>query len=260
MDTAEFFDYYFNNALVNSIIVMDSRGIILDLNQSFTKNFGYEKDEIKGRHFRMLFNDLDQKQNKPEKEVEIVLSIGQANDENYIVHRNGNEIWCTGETILVKASDGESYLVKDIVNLQSKKQLQLFLAATEELLQRIFESPGDIPMMILDGTMKIQKVNQAFIDLFEIGGMPDTGSRLSDVNHSFWQMQDVKKEVSNMIVSNQPIRRKEFVFYTKSAEMKTVMIDCKIIENTHSGKMIFIIIEDITHKKQTNQQSFQHNR
>lgn len=257
MDTAQFFDYYFRNAAVNSIIVMDSEGIVLDVNQSFTKNFGYQKEEIKGRHFRILFNEPDQKQRKPENELERVLSIGQANDENYIVHRDGQEIWCTGETILVKSANGHSYLVKDIVNLQAKKQLQLFLAATEELLERIFESSSDIPMMILDGSMKIQKVNQAFVDLFEIGGMPEAGSRISDLTHPFWQMPDLKKELSNIIVTNQALRRKEFLLNTKSGERKLIMLDSKIVENQHRGKMIFIIIEDVTQKTQTGNRRFE---
>ena len=257
MDTARFFDDYFNNAAVNAILVMDPYGIVLDANQSFIKNFGYEKDEIKGKHFKILFNHLDQTLRKPEKEVETVLSTGQANDENYIVHKNGHEIWCTGETILVKAADGQSYLVKDIINLQAKKQLQLFLSATEELLQRIFDSSGEIPMMILDGSMKVQKVNQAFVDLFEIGGMPDAGSRLSDINHTFWQQQSIKKELSSIIVTNQPLRRKEFMFTTKSGETKLVMIDSKIIDNLQNGKTVFLIIEDITPKNQSNNQRFQ---
>lgn len=257
MDTAQFFDYYFNNAAVNSIIVMDSGGIVLDVNQSFTKNFGYENEEIRGKHFKILFNQLDQSLNKPAKEVETVLNTGQANDENYIVHKNGHEIWCTGETILVKAADGQSYMVKDIVNLQAKKQLQLFLAATEELLQRIFDTSGEIPMMILDGSMKVQKVNRAFVDLFETGGMPDAGSRLSDINNAFWQEQSMKKELSNMIVTNQPLRRKEFMFTTKSGELKMLMLDSKIIDNLQKGKTIFLIIEDITPKNKSNNQRFQ---
>src|SRR3989337_2358854 len=122
MDTAPFFDYYFHNAAANSIIILNDQGIILNVNQSFTKNFGYKKEEVKGKHLKTLFNPSDQNQNKAEKEIETVLETGQASDENYIVHRNGHEIWCTGETILVKSADGQNYLVKDIINLQAKKQ------------------------------------------------------------------------------------------------------------------------------------------
>jgi hypothetical protein len=112
-------------------------------------------------------------------------------------------------------------------------------------------------MMILDGSMKVQKVNRAFVDLFETGGMPDAGSRLSDINNAFWQEQSMKKELSNMIVTNQPLRRKEFVLTTKSGEMKMLMLDSKIIDNLQKGKTIFLIIEDITPKNKSNNQRFQ---
>jgi PAS domain S-box-containing protein len=166
-----------------------------------------------------------------------------------VVDKNGHEIWCTGESILVFGGEGNKYIVKDIVNLQAKKQLQLFLTATEELLERIFDSSSDIPMMILDGTMKIQKVNGAFLNLFELTYNPGPGSRLSDLDHPFWNNPDTKKELSKIIVTNEPFKHREFLFYTKSGEMKILKADSKIIDRQSPvGKMVFIIMEDITPK------------
>jgi PAS domain S-box-containing protein len=246
MNTANFFEHYYNNAQVNSILIMGPDGTVLDVNNSFTKNFGYRNEDIKGKNFSLLFNEADKQQNKPQLELNTVTSTGQSNDENYVVDRHGNQVWCTGESILVVGKDGEKYIVKDIVNLQAKKQLQLFLTETEELLQRIFESSTDIPMMILDGTMKIQKVNAAFRDLFEIQNEPKPGCRISDLDHPFWNNPDVKKELSRIIVTNEPLRHKEFSFQTKSGEQKTVRLDSKVIERHSSiGRIIFIIMEEV---------------
>lgn len=226
---------------------MSSDGTILDVNNSFTKNFGYRNEDIKGKNFSLLFNETDKQHNKPQLELKTVMSTGQSNDENYVVDHHGNQVWCTGESILVVGKEGEKYIVKDIINLQAKKQLQLFLTATEELLQRIFESSTDIPMMILDGTMKIQKVNSAFRELFEISHDPKPGTRISDLDHPFWNNPEVKKEVSKIIVTNEPLRQKQFTFFTKSGEQKTIRADSKIIDR-HStiGRIIFIIMEDIS--------------
>ena len=259
MNTSQFFDYYYNNAEVNSIMVLDTDGIVLDVNNSFTNNFGYKNDDIKGRNFNILFNEPDQQQNKPVIELETVMTKGQAHDENYVVDKKGHEIWCTGESLLVYGEEGKKYIVKDIVNLQAKKQLQLFLTVTEELLERIFESSTDIPMLILDGTMKVQKANAAFLDLFEITRNPVAGSRLSEFDHPFWHSSDIKKELSNIIVMNEPLKRREFLFYTKSGEMKVVSVDSKIIDKqSPAGRIIFIIMEDITPKNSNNNQKFKH--
>src|SRR5215207_3237205 len=140
MDMAPFFEFYYNNAEVNSILIMDSKGIILDVNQAFSKNFEYEKKDIVGNHLASLFTTEDKETNKPQHEIETVLSKGQAHDENYIVDKSGHAIWCTGESMLAIGKDGKKYIIKDIINLQAKKQLQLFLKGTDELLERIFES------------------------------------------------------------------------------------------------------------------------
>src|SRR5215204_3797844 len=246
MDTAQFFDSYYNNAQINSIVVMDCDGTILNVNKAFTNNFGYDNGEIKGKNFRILFTNRDNENNKPRHELETVVAKGQSNDENYIVDNKGHAIWCTGESILV-SEDQRKYIVKDIINLQAKRQLQLFLTETEELLGRIFETSKDIPMMILDGSLKIQNVNSAFLSLFVIVEAPAKGSRLSDLNHPFWNNADIKREIGRIIITNEPLKHKDYLLKTKAGEDRTVRLDSKIIDNQSGlGRKLFIIIQDIT--------------
>lgn len=253
MNTARFFEHYYNNARVNSILIIDSNGIILDVNKSFVKNFAYNPEELKGKHFENLFTPEDRKSGKPHRELQDVLTRGQANDENYVVDGKGQQVWCTGESILVETEDDRKIVVKDIVNLQAKKQLQMFLTATDELLERIFGSAGHMPMIILDGSMRIEKVNAAFLDFFELDNTPDTGSRLSDLDHPFWKRTDIRKEVSTILVTNEALKQKQFAFRTKSGEDKVVRVDSKIIERqVGEGRVVFILIEDITEEVHSN--------
>ena len=247
MNTDQFFEFYFNNAQVNSILIMDCEGTIMQTNQAFTNNFGYSDQEIIGKNFSVLFNETDRLNIKPQKELVAVSMHGQAHDENYIIDKNGQPILCTGESIMVSNIKGEKFIVKDIVNLQSKKQLQLFLKDTEEILETIFHSSSDIPMMILDGGLKIQKVNKGFLDLFQLAESPKPGSRLTDVPHPFWKGTDIKSEVSKIIINHEPIREKRFSITTRSGEHKRIQMDSKVIEKHNgSGRKIFIIVEDVT--------------
>src|SRR4051794_18299180 len=134
---------------------MHSNGIISSVNDAFTNNFGYSSEEINGLNFSVLFTESDKEKNLPLVELETVLAIGNANDENYVIHKDGTSIWSTGESILLTDTDGEKYFVKDIVNLQSKKQFELFFVETEELFERVFTSSKELAIMILDGSMKI---------------------------------------------------------------------------------------------------------
>jgi PAS domain S-box-containing protein len=246
MDTAPFFEFYYNNAEVNSILIIDSEGIVIDVNRAFTNNFGYKNDDIKGKNFHMLFIKEDIEKQRPQKELQAVLSTGQAHDENYVVDNNGHAIWCMGESLLAISKEGLKYVIKDIVNLQAKKQLHLFLKDPEDLLEHIFESSKDIPMMIIDGSMKIQRVNSAFLHLFEMIEAPAEGSRLSDINHPFWKDDLIKLEVRRILVDNKPMINKEFFIVSKTGLQETIILNSKIIDRPGIiGKQVFIIFEHV---------------
>jgi PAS domain S-box-containing protein len=245
MQNALLFEKYYNNAEVNSILIMEMDGTVLDVNRAFTKNFGYTNEVIQGQNFQILFTEQDQENHMPQQELQRVTATGQSTDENYVINNKGLAIWALGESLLVADIDGKDYIVKDVVNLQAKKQLQLFLMQTEELLERIFETSTDVIMMVLDGSMKIVRMNNAFLSLFELQEALPSGSRLSDISHPFWQQPDIVKEVRSIIINNQPIKSKEFHLHTRSGERKVIKLDSRIIEGqAGEGRKIFILIEE----------------
>jgi PAS domain S-box-containing protein len=246
MNTATFFDDYYHNAEINSMLIMDCDGMMLHVNGAFTNNYGYNNEEIKGLNFSMLFNKRDQEKYKPQLEIETVIAQGCARDENYIICKDGLSIWVIGESILVSSVNGEKYIVKDIVNLQAKKQFQEFLIEKEELLERLFASSKDISMMVLDAFMKVIKVNTAFLKFFELNELPLTGSRLAALDHAFWSKEDIKGEVRNSLVTNQPFQEKGYSLHTRSGEKKVVRIDSKLIDTkTGAGRKLYLLIEEL---------------
>lgn len=78
---------------------MDCKGFIFDVNQAFTNNFGYSTNDIKGQNFNILLNEFDRKKKLPELELETVTATGQAQDENYVVNKEGLEVWALGESL-----------------------------------------------------------------------------------------------------------------------------------------------------------------
>src|SRR5436190_23300418 len=111
MNKVNFFESYFNNAEVNSIVIFDTSGIVLEVNYAFTNKFGYTTEDLKGKNFRQLFNDADKNRHTPELELENTLKNGQANDETFLIDKNGDEVWCSGESILVFDEEGGKYIV-----------------------------------------------------------------------------------------------------------------------------------------------------
>lgn len=246
MDTSFFFDSYFNHAEINCMVVMECDGTIREVNRAFTKNYGYTTKDLEGKYFDLLFIEKDKKEGKPAIELETVLKLRQSNDENYLVDKNGIPVWSTGETILVDGGNGRQYMVKDIINLQSKRQLQLFLNQTDELLERVFSSSKEIPMLILDGSMKLVKMNEAFIKLFDLGNEPAPGSRLVEIDHPFWSSSMLRTELTNILITNQPLRNRKYLVHEKDGQIKTILINTRIIEgNAELGKRVFIIVDEV---------------
>ena len=151
----------------------------------------------------------------------------------------------TGEAILTTSNDGQQYIVKDVVNLQAKKYLKLFLTDTEELLERIFESSKEVAMMVLDGSMKILKVNAPFRKLFKLGQNPHAGSSLASLKNNFWNAADIREEIRTIIVTNMPLKHRQFLFETGKGQQKTIRIDSRIIDKGMGrDKKIFIMVEE----------------
>lgn len=244
MNTAGFFQSYFENALINCILVMDSDGTVLDINKGFSKNFGYTKEDIRGQNFSILFTEEDRQIQKPQHELDKVLKTGQASDENFIIDQNGAPIWCTGESVTV-TSDGGTYIVKDIVNLQTTKQVKFLLTEAETVLDTVFKSSAGIPLMILDGGMRIQKINQAFKDMFDLKENEIERSKLSDLNHSFWNSQALKSELRTLIVNKIPMINSTYPLQTPGGETRTITIRSKCIQkNGESDTKFYIMLEE----------------
>lgn len=245
MNTAGFFQSYFENAVIHCILIMDAEGSVLDVSKSFTKNFGYQLEDIRGKNFSILFSDEERQIQKPQHELAKVLKAGQASDENFIIHQNGAPIWCTGESVTVPSEEG-TYIVKDIVNLQTTKQVRFLLTEAETVLDTLFKSSAEIPLMILDGGMRIQKINQAFKDLFDLGEQEIEHAKVSDLNHSFWNSPELKKELRSLIVHKIPMVNSIYPLQTSGGETRRISMKSKCIQkNGESETKFYIMLEEV---------------
>src|SRR4051812_24452444 len=91
--TSNFFETLFKNTRQNTILLMDDKGIITEINSAFTNFFGYTRADIVGKHLSVLFTENDRKLGLPENEVRRTLSEGQSSDNNFLVHRDGSLVW-----------------------------------------------------------------------------------------------------------------------------------------------------------------------
>ncbi|HYC27282.1 MAG TPA: PAS domain-containing protein, partial [Chitinophagaceae bacterium] len=137
-DRPDLFASLFKNGKVNCILILDEHGRILHANEAFKTTFGFSDADIAGKHFRMLFTEQDQRALRPEMELSLVKKQGFSTDQNYTMHKNGQPIWVSGESVWVENSEEGNCIVKLIQNIHAQKLQEKFLKETNEFSHTIF--------------------------------------------------------------------------------------------------------------------------
>lgn len=78
-----------------AIFLLDTKGNILTWNKGAQKNKGYKPDEIIGKHFSIFYLNEDKKAQKPEKELQLAMQYGRAEDEDWRVRKDGSKFWAS---------------------------------------------------------------------------------------------------------------------------------------------------------------------
>ena len=220
---------------------MEKNGIILNINEAFNLRFGYSAEDLKEKNFSILFTEEDKAINKPERELQTVITNGSANDENYLVHKDGNKVWVTGESVLIENKENEIYIVKVVHNIHAQKQLERFLLQSHEFVDTVFDSIDESALLLLDSRLRIVKVNKTFVEMFELKQPVSEGSRLSDLDNAFWQRPEVKQEAVNYLVMHVS-ETKIFDLETKSGQTKKISFQAKLIEGIPGAERKLLIM------------------
>ena len=229
LNTSGFFETFFNNARYNGIVIMDKQGTIININEAFRLRFGYLPEDLIGKNFAVLFTEKDREILKPEIELKNAITEGSANDENYLMHKDGNKVWVTGESVLIGNKNNEAYIVKVVHNIHAQKQLERFLLESHEFIETVFDSIDESALLLVDSRLRLIKVNKAFIEMFQLKQAVIPGSRLSDLDNSFWQRADVKQEIVGFLTMHINTK-KIFNLQIEPGKTKQISFQAKLIE------------------------------
>lgn len=221
---------------------MNEQGTIININEAFHARFGYLPEDIIGKNFSVLFTDKDKEINKSEKELQRVSKEGSANDENYLVHKDGNKVWVTGESVLIENEKQNTYIVKVVHNIHAQKQLERFLLKSHEFIDSVFDSIAESALLMLDSSIRVIKVNHAFVEMFNLQKPSEQGSRLSDIDNSFWHRADVKQEIVDFLVTHSTGEAKVFEMKTKSGNNIKISLQAKVIEGIPGSERKLLIM------------------
>jgi len=246
------FNYYeaiLNNAIENTILLMDKEGIIITINKAFTSCFGYEESDLKNKHFSILFTEEDQLNNKPEEELEKVIATGQSSDNNYLVSKDKTITWVSGESLLIKNDDGEVEVLKLIQNIHKQKVATISLQQLNNFNENILSAIEDL-VFVLDEEKNVIKANRAFNALFSFTGHGNEKINFADLIKPFDVFDEIQTNIQKTINTRKPFTNMPIEIGIASGEKRMFDVSCSYLEQVSSGNNILVVMHDITvHKR-----------
>lgn len=137
--TAEFYSQVLDSLQDYSIFTLDNDFLINSWNSGSTKIFGYETDEVIGKHFDIIFTEEDKKNEIPKKEIAIALKEGRATDNRWHIRKDKSTFYAYGLVFPLLGLKGEMLgYVKILLDLTEKKKsedaIKAYVKELEELV------------------------------------------------------------------------------------------------------------------------------
>lgn len=239
-----FFDALFKETKENCVLIMDTDGIVLSINEAFTNCFGYAEKDLVGKCAIVLFTEKDQKKGLLENELKEVQASGQSNDNNYLINKNQEVTWVSGESVLVKKNDKEMVILKMIQNIHKQKTTEISLRELNTFNENILESIKDA-VIVLDDQLKTVKANTAFLSAFNL-------QQQEVFNWDFIGFIAQSDSGNNIIEDLHSAVRSHSGFSNKHLEIKSPVGEKRIFELTCSpfpndaAHHILLIFHDVT--------------
>lgn len=242
----------FDHGKINCVIIMDEHGRMLHVNEAFKNAFGYAEQDLIGRHMRMLFTEQDRQALRPELELVLVKKQGFSTDQNYSMHKNGQPIWVSGESVWVGNKEEGNCIVKVIQNIHAQKLQEKFLKETNEFLPTIFKSIEDA-LLVINMDQIILRANAAFYRMFDLEPSTLEGASLSTLEEKLQNALQIEDKLNRLHESG--TLQDELEWAQPGGDTRTLRLRGRYLaENTDHEKKLLLLFHDITREKQAEQQ------
>jgi PAS domain S-box-containing protein len=89
-----------------AIFFLDPHGRVAAWNAGAERILGYREAEAVGEPLHRFFTPEDIQSGQPEKELQTAARTGRANDDRWLVRRDGTRLWCSGVTTALRDEEG----------------------------------------------------------------------------------------------------------------------------------------------------------
>jgi len=264
--SAEFYSQVIDSLQDYSIFTLDNEFVINSWSAGSTKIFGYETDEVIGKHFDLIFTDEDKTNGIPKNEIDIALKEGRATDNRWHIAKDKSLFYAYGLVFPLIGSDGEMLgYVKILRDLTDRKKsedaIKKYVKELEDLnthkesVLAILSHDLRSPLSAIIGTAKYLKTNFHKLEPSAVQEMLDliyksTTDELDMLDHLVeWARIKYASEVfSPSKIEFIQYVEKVFETLNETASINAINLHHEIEENTKvfaDGKMLLSIMQNI---------------
>lgn len=149
-----------------AILIMDTRGRILEWNPGAEHIIGYAEKEVLGKNIDLIFTPEARADGVPEQEMRQAVAEGEAKDERWHLRKDGTRFYAEGAVTALRDESGNLRgFAKVLRDNTFRKQAEETLRESEEYHRVLTETASD-GMITIDEESTIQFVNTATEQLF----------------------------------------------------------------------------------------------
>ncbi len=151
--------------IATGLIICDTDGFFIEVNEPFCKLMGYSPKELKKMSIHDITHPDDLSRSLKQMNLAINGKLDNYSIEKRYIRKDNTTIWVRVDVSFIKGEgDSPNFLFGTVMDILSRKEAEAKLAHSKKDWQHIFQAIGH-PAILLDKNHKIIDVNDAVIRL-----------------------------------------------------------------------------------------------
>jgi len=264
--TAEFYSQIIDSLQDYSIFTLDNDLVINSWSSGSSKIFGYEPDDVIGKHFDIIFTEEDKQNGIPGKEIQTSLREGRATDNRWHICKDSTLFYAYGLVFPLTGINGEMLgyvkILRDITGpKKSEEAIKKYVRDLEELnthkesVLAILSHDLRSPLSGIIGIAKYLKSNYEKMESSAVKEMLDAiyDSSINELSMLDYLVEWARIKYASEVFTPTEIElvryvKKVFDTLNDTASVNAINLHHEIAENTNvfaDGKMLLSVIQNI---------------
>jgi PAS domain S-box-containing protein len=248
-ESEEKFSRIFQHSPVALSLTTLKDGIIIEINDSYTRNTGYTRDEVIGRkvtEFNLWVNPEDR-----ERMLKTIRDEGRVVNEEFSFYVKSGEV----HSVLLSAeyinSGDEDCLLIMTLDITERKQAEIARQESEEKFSKAFIAASDAMAIFASKSGNFIEVNDNYVRLSGYSREELMGHNPDELN--MWANPADREKIIKKSQDDGRVNQEEFTFRTKLGEIHTCLFSAESI-NVGGERRMIVIVRDITDSKQAEEE------